>query len=285
MNTQLTNVISIFGASDEKELRSILNPDADKITNHILLDTKYRLVDEDPGSNLDHFTFYYSMDKNNSPGAVTTNIPLENIVSMKMYKTRIPYPAVMTPISYKISAAIKEFTAQSYIMPSGFRAHWIFGAVKIRNSTMIDAVIENYNDGIFNFSKPITVVNSMTLIFGDPLYQNIFWNDRGKCTFNGQWITTILPHNFDTTVSGSTYVTFLDFNTADPVKDKDIIDNMNTNSYTATIASPNLLNLTGISLASITALPLDTQFTIYYSERRIYMPIEFTMKKKEKESI
>jgi hypothetical protein len=279
---QLINVARIFGTSDEKELRALFDPAANKITNHVLLDSKYRLIDEtDAGQTLDHFTFYYSLDRISAPGAVTTNIPLENIVSMKMYKTRIPLPAVMTPLSYKVAIAIREFTAQSYILPSGFKAHWLLGLSNIVNSFMLNTIIENFNDGIFNFSTPINVVNSMTLIFGDPLYQNIFWNDRGPCTVDlAGLITTTYPHNFDPTISGGTYVTFFDFTTADPAKDKAVIDQLNNNDILVLFVGPNQLQIILVSLAGTTPMPPGTIFNIYYVERRIYMPIEFTMLKK-----
>lgn len=270
-NTQLAKVVKLFGTDVEKIKQT---------KTYVILDTRYRFIDEgDYNSTLDHFTFIYGSGRVNSPGTIMTTTPLSNIIAMKIYKTKIPVPSSKTPLSYKIGVSINEFTAQAYDC-SGNKVHWLLGLSQNSNINNVDIVVENYNDGIFNFSTPINVVNSLSISFSDPIHRTIFYNDRGLCTYTGvfpQTITTVYPHNFSN-IGNSTYIRFIDFTTADPVKDKDFIEMINTTDRVASISSSNTLTTFTPGFAGITPMPSGTIFTVFYSERRIFMPLEFTIK-------
>jgi hypothetical protein len=290
MESQPANITDIFGATTEKELRALFNPSANYIRVYAVLDSKYRLIDDTRQDLLDHYTFYYSVSRNESLGSFRTVNPLANVVSMKMYKTRIPNIPTASAGSRRVSVAIEEFTAQSCVLANGGKAHWILGTEDVADSHCTDMVIENFNDGIFNFTIPINVVDKLTLTFGDPINRISWFNDRDTCTITygaNTILTTTLPHNFNVVKAGYTFVTFSNFTTANPNVDKTLIDYFNNNEIVGLLTGPNTIELlssvtsvtptAGVPLntASLTPLPPGTLFDIYYEERRIFMPIEF----------
>ena len=213
-----------------------------------------------------------------------------NIISMKLYKTKIPNIPNISAASRRISIALKEFAAQACMLASGARAHWILGIEDVPDSHCTDMLIENFSDGVFNFAIPINVIDKLTLVINDPLYKINWWNDRDKCTITygvNTVVTTTLPNNFNVITASYTFVSFFNFTTADPVADKAIIDYLNSGEVIAQITGPNTLLLLqtitsvnpflGVPLdtSSVTPLPPATQFDIYYEERRIFLPIEF----------
>jgi hypothetical protein len=70
----------------------------------------------------------------------------------------------------RVSILIEEFASQSFIAENGRRFHFLlrpeFSNV-IQNN--IELSTEDYNDGIFNFNKAITKLDTCTISFGDPL--------------------------------------------------------------------------------------------------------------------
>jgi hypothetical protein len=286
---QPANIVDIFGATDERKLREIFNPAANYVRNYIVLDTKYRVIDDTVQTTLDHYTFYYSIGRIAAPGTFQSSFPISNIMSMKMFKTRVPNIPNASTGARRISVAINEFTAQAFILSTGTKAHWVLGIEDIADSHCTDMIIENYDDGIFNFSVPINIVDKITLSFNDPLNKISWWNDRDTCTFTyglNTTITTTLPNNFDPTKAPYTFVSFTNFTTADPIADKAIIDFINSGELAAVIIGANQLELvrtvTNVSpflyvpldTSTLTALPPGTQFNVFYEERRIFMPIE-----------
>lgn len=287
---QLANVTDILGATTEREIRALFNPTANYVKNYIVLDSKYRVIDDTRQDILDHFTFYYSTNRVASPGTVLSSFPLSNIMSMKLYKTRIPNIPNASTGSRRVSVTINEFAAQAYILPTGNRAHWVLGTQDVADSHCTDMIIENFSDGIYNFNIPINVIDKFTITINDPLNKISWFNDRDTCTISygaNTVITTTLPHNFNPVKAPYTFVSFTDFTTASPNVDKTLIDFINGGEIIATITGANTLELVqtvssavpyvGVPLntASLTPLAPGTKFNVFFEERRIYMPIEF----------
>lgn len=287
---QPINVTEILGASSEKDVRAMFNPTANYVKNYIVLDSKYRVIDDSKQDTLDHYTFYYSADRISSPGSFSASGAISNIMSMKIYKTRIPNIPSASIGARRVSVAIKEFTAQSYILSTGNKAHWILGTQDVADSHCTDMIIENFSDGIFNFSIPINILDKCTIEIYDPLNKIIWFNDRDTCTITygaNTILTTTLPHNFDSAKAPYTFVSFGTFTTAAPIADKTIIDYINNREVIAQITGANTLlllqNVTSVTpfvgvplnTAAITPLPAPTTFPIFYEERRIFMPVEF----------
>lgn len=288
---QPVNVVDILGAKSEDELKTLLNPSAKYTKNYVVLDSKYRAIDDVKQDTLDHFTFYYSPGKIASEGSFQSTKALSNIVSMKIYKTVIPNVPNTSSRTKRISMVFEEFSGQSYILSTGLKAHWVLGTEDIAQSNCTNMIIENFSDGIFNFTTPINVVDKITISFGDPLNKVVWWNDRDKCTFQygpRTYITTTQPSNLNGIASPFTFISFSNFTTAAPGVDKSTIDFINNTELVAIMMSSNVFEIvrgidqyspwfTGIPLdtSGLTTLPGGTLFNMFYEERRIFLPVEF----------
>lgn len=278
---------SILGLKSEYKIQTLFNPEATLIRNYIVLDSKYRIIDNTAGaSNITSFKWSYTDNINLQVGSVNTVGNIKNIKSIRVYQPRVPFvQSYMVTESRRINMLIHEFQAQSFLDYSGRKFHFDFQIILPFNTdpypNMVELFVEDFGDGEFKFRKPITTFDTLTISFGN--FANIvpFNYDSDTITFTYGTTTTLTtsqPHLFSTGVT--TYVTITGFTTANPTVDASIISTINSlYEQAATITGSNTMTIS-VDTSTITALTGLTA-SIYFEERRIVIPLEFTYYKGE----
>jgi hypothetical protein len=277
------DISSLLGYSDAFTLQKIFNPPATYVKNYLVLDSKYRILEDDPNGDIKRFKWAYVENANIENGVINSVGKIRDVVSMYIYKPLIPYVAnYMSLNSNRISILIEEFGAQSFILANGRRAHWLFALKQTYNDLMVSLSIEDYNDGIFNFRKPITTFDTITMSFGNPDTLIPFQLDRDEVTFtygNRTVLTTVRPHGFQ--LGSALHVTISGFRTGNPVADSAVISAMNSQQEKGvTLTGPNTMNFS-VNTSTITPIP-GLIATVYYEERRFIIPIELTHLRSDK---
>jgi hypothetical protein len=277
-------ITSLVGQSSAFAIQNIFNPTAAQIKNYVVLDSKYRNIIDT--STITNFNFAYVPTGYLQAGTVNSIGNIKDVVSMRLYKPIIPYvPQYMNVDARRISITINEFSSQSYILSNGRRAHWIlaYDSVGLTDTTNnLELSIQDFNDGIFTFQKPITTFDTLTVSFGNPDTLIPFKSDRDTCTFtygNPTIITTTHAHEFAT--SATTYITITSFTTNNTIADANTIAAVNNlQEYLATSTGTNTMEIP-INTSSITAKP-GLVANVYYEDRRFILPIEFTYLRSDK---
>lgn len=174
IETEDIEIKSILGVNDISTLQFLFNPSSLYTHYYIVLDTNFRLTDNDNDTTINKFRWNYAATQNLRTGFANTVGRVRDIIGIRMYQPRVHYLAAMDNTAKRISVLIEEFSSQAFIGENGRRFHFLFRPVLEPVSytpaeTQIELTTEDYNDGIFNFRKPITTFDSITLSFGDPL--------------------------------------------------------------------------------------------------------------------
>ena len=163
-------VLSEFmGINDLSEFKMLFNPESMLVHYYMVLDSNFRDTTEENPSAITRFTWKYAPTQFVGQGFCNSVGVIRDIVGMRMYQPRIPYLAAMNTDAKRVSVLIEEFAPQAFIAENGRRFHFLLRPNFITGQTDIELSTEDYNDGIFNFRKPITKIDSMTLSFGEPL--------------------------------------------------------------------------------------------------------------------
>jgi hypothetical protein len=139
----------------------------------------------------------------NQPGAAISVINVEKIISMTVPKIRIPFNQSIVQTGYnRVSLLIKEFASQSIVAQEGRNYHFMFDIeVEASAINLIPLQYGDQNGGHFEFTKPLTQVDTITLTWGNPLELVEFNADRMKFVvdyFNPARFTATQPHNNNT---------------------------------------------------------------------------------------
>ena len=266
---------SVFDKTTVKDLAHELRKDLRYTYDYIVLDSKYRQLQEIGNADIKTFVWGYSPGKNIAVGNVNSSSDIERIVSIKLDSICLPYGIERYDgnLSYtRISVVIKELIAQSYMLSSKMNAHWILCNSEqfYANKKRIEFTTDDFHKGTFVFNKPITYLDSLTISFGSPLYPISFLFDRDTCTATygvNTTLTCTYPHMFN----GSFYITISNFNTADIINDKDVISRMNNQTEILVTGSGNNI-IVPIDTSTITPIG-GLQFNVFYEDRRIVMPM------------
>lgn len=165
-----TSIDKFLGINDLTELKLLFNPESMYVHYYLVLDSNYRDLTQEISSNITKFRWAYTPTQNTSASGFCNSVGvIRDIIGMRMYQPRVPYRSAMNSNSKRVSVLIEEFQAQSFICENGRRFHFILRPVFVTGQTSIELSTEDYNDGIFNFRKPITTFDTITLSFGDPL--------------------------------------------------------------------------------------------------------------------
>lgn len=158
---------SFLGITDIKKLLYLFNPASMYKHEYVLLDTDYRRKTE-TSANVSRFSWNYSLSRNVSTEFCTSAGPISNIVGMRLYQPTIHYLAAMVTSSRRITVLIEELSSQSYVNSNGEKYHFILRPNYPASGTpsYIELSTEDYNDGLFSFKKPITSLNTITVVFG-----------------------------------------------------------------------------------------------------------------------
>lgn len=169
-NTDKALVLSEFlGINDLNEFRMLFNPESMYVHYYLVLDSDYRDTTEEIPTAITKFTWRYAPTQFTGTGFCNSVGVIRDIIGMRMYQPRVPYLAGMNTDAKRVSVLIEELASQAFIAENERRFHFLLRPNFITGQTDIELSTENYNDGIFNFRKPITKIDSFTLSFGDPL--------------------------------------------------------------------------------------------------------------------
>lgn len=165
---------SVLGVNDIQTIKYLFNPSSMYEHYYVVLDTNYRATDYDNSTTINKFRWYYAETQNLRTGFTNSVGKVHDIIGVRMFQPRVHYLAAMDNTAKRISVLIEEFSHQAFIGENGRRFHFLFrpvlSAVEVSPAdTQIELTTEDYNDGIFNFRKPITTIDTLTLSFGDPL--------------------------------------------------------------------------------------------------------------------
>jgi len=217
------DINKIFGTTTKYQLQKLINPDALNAQNYIYLNSKFRNTVATDGIN--RFLWNENPQGNAGAGNFAYIGAIRDIVSIKVYPFRIPYPSDGSADNgfKQINLLFEEFNNQAFI-DVGRRFHIVFQVTVDAN--WINLVPYRNNDGVFRFEKPLTDINKLTISFGSPTTIINFDADRLPCTFIYGAITTVVFTTDHNLTAGDT-ISFNNFTTADPATDLAVINEMN----------------------------------------------------------
>lgn len=229
--TQITNsfsntvdIASILGSKSFNDLKNIFAPAAAIKHAYILLDSRYRVLDNDGRS---FIKWNFINNTSVAQGSVNAVGDIQNIVSARVFPFRVPYNAQADNSYKRVTMYIQEFSAQSVIAQENRQYHYIF-PITVENR-FISLEVPRDSDGIYRFRNPISRLDSITINFGSPLQQITFDSDRRNMLVDSYGtVTTFVstdPHGLET--GDLIYVSY--FTTANPnaVLDSGIISAIN----------------------------------------------------------
>lgn len=274
--TSIDNIAGFLGVKDIPTLQMLINPSSSLKKNYIVLDTRHRDISSDTGSTISSFTWnFLNNSAINTEGAVNSLGNVQNVVKVQTGDIRIPYQDQMFLNHLRrISLFIQEFSSQSYIAQEGWRYHFMFSSQV--ESNMVNCATLNKADATFEFAKPITQLNSITISFGCPFEKIQFDVDRMLMNFaytNPATLTSLTPHNLQT--GDQIYITT--FTTNDTNTDSAIIAAVNSpNGYNVNVVNSTTIKLVGLDLTTVTAPIIPYNITVYFGSKRIIIPLEIT---------
>lgn len=219
-NTSLDNIV--------QRVSSLTTPK----TIRILLDTRYRILDND-GTAYYRWNFISRVDL--QQGSVNATTEIANITAIRSFSIKLPYVSLLDNNAYnRVTMYISEFSAQSIIGQESRNYHFMYQSKT--NNRFVDLEFGDIPESAYyRFRKPIARLDTITITFGSPLQPVIFDTDRlymNISTYGA--ITTIVGqqnHNLET--GDLVYIT--DFNTTSPNNDLTTIQSINdSNGVVAT---------------------------------------------------
>ena len=287
---QPSNISNLLGITSSNNAARVLNPNSFLRKNYIMLDSRYRDLTGTNSDGITAFSWNYVLQSvSMAQGTVNIVGNVRDIVSLRIYPSRIPYVLSADNKYSRISILITELSSQSFISHEKRNFHFMLRSVIDDNFINLDT--HNFNDGYFYFEKPITTLNRLTLTFGSPLEPVVFDKDRDVCIidyFSIQPLTKITtgplnspkPHNL---VNGDVvYFTYFKTGYIDPVLvneiliDETIVNNINRLSgWIITVIddfSFSIIYDTSTIQSPISLL----EFNVYYGSKRMFIPIELT---------
>ena len=229
---------SIFGLSDVRKLVGKLSEATTIKHAYFMLDTKYRTLETDGTT---HFRWNSINSVTRGQGTINILGSIRDIISISTYPIRIPNVATAFTPYERISIFIEEFIAQSYIAHENRNFHFI-GSSKIKGN-WVNICPTDYNEGCYNFDKPITHIDTLTISFASPLEPVIFDKDRLQTTVISYASPTILQTSENHNLLLGDIVYIDDFNT-NSINDGTISNVFNRQSgHTATILTPTTFSI------------------------------------------
>ena len=277
-----SSIISAFDTTNIYNTARILNPQSKKRENHIFLDSRYRLLDEQSPTEIREFKWFYAPGTAAlSEGSVNMIGNTRDIIAIRVHPFRIPYTETADNRYSRISMLINELTGQSFIAHENRNFHFMFKTTI--DSEFIDLEAEVFN-GYFKFEKPITTLNTITLSFGNPLEQIIFDRDRDVCTFDyisnapDTLITTEKDH--DLSNGDRVYISNFDVGSVPPalIQQNEINQRIKSeinkkNGHLVTVVSSNQFTIPFDS-SNIQNPITNLASNVYYGSKRIFIPID-----------
>lgn len=182
----MPNIESLLGIRTANDAARILNPNSRLRKNYLILDSRYRNI-SGQNSNLvnggiEKLSWVFNLSRYAINGSVNAVGTIRDIVSMHIFPFRIPYTESGDNTYSRISLFIEEFGAQSFIAHEDRKFHFMLQSQV--DGSFINLLTDQFNDGVFQFSKPITTIENITISFGSPISNIIFDRDRDICTID-----------------------------------------------------------------------------------------------------
>jgi hypothetical protein len=191
------DVVSLLGNKTLADLQKLINPGLVKRTISIILDTRYRILDNDGTT---YFRWNFNNNEITTQGTVNAIGNIRDITSIRIFPIRLPYNSHLDNDYDRVTIFIQEFSAQAFIAQENRRFHFIFSTSTA--DRWINLEPESFNDGYFRFRTPITRLDTLTLTLGSPLEQVVFDTDRMLANVTTYAttteFTTVSPHILET---------------------------------------------------------------------------------------
>jgi len=216
------DIASILGTKSLTDLKNLIAPGASLKRAYILLDSRYRTLDNDGKNNI---KWIFTNNSNVTQGSVNAIGDIQNIVSMKVSSFKIPFIDNADNPAKRITMYIQELSAQSVIAQEGRQYHFMFPITV--EDRFINLEVQRESDGVFRFRSPVARIDTLTISFAAPLQLITFDSDRRNMRVEsyGNVITFVSadPHKLE---SGDiVYITY--FTKANPNADANIISAVN----------------------------------------------------------
>ena len=272
---QITNISGFLGKTDDSSFLQLVNPQAVLRKNYIILDSFYRDTSVDtPGSGITNFQWNFLANSNqNRPGAINSLGNVQQLVSMTCPNIRIPYQNNALVNSYKrITMTVNEFSGQSYIGQEGRKFHFMF-STELDTNMLECSTLFSSGKSTFEFAKPITQIDTITISFACPLEPLVFDMDRSLMAVSYQAqarLTSTVPHKLQT----GDQVYLRDFTTGNPIADTAIIQAANRiQGYNVFVIDALTVDLPDLDLSSVTPIvPYTVQ--VLFGSKRVFVPLE-----------
>lgn len=235
----------------------------------MLLDSRYRALRNAASD----YTWSISDQPSDTPGSVSTQAGMSNILSMKFSEFFIPYVPEADNPAKKITVLIDTLSMSSVMAHENRHYHVICDTSIVTNR--IRLVPENC--GVFKFNEPIDHLKRISISFANPLVQLNFLPDTYSVTLsvnapNSTYISFLTKHY----VSDGELILITGFTTANPSSDFAAIAAVNNpNGVVVSVVDDYTLEITQ-DLSTSTLLTDPPSTFAYISSRRIMIPIEFT---------
>lgn len=277
--TQLSkniNISKIFGTDNLKLIQRIINPRSIIKRQYVSLNSVNRRIDLDTTNTS---TWFYTPDGFIDNG-ITTTLRFKNIIGMRI--NNIAYDSFYSQRSRLYNLLIKEFSAQSFNAHENRKFHFMFQDSLYITPIPAGSVNSNrqlriLNGGRYKFYKPITELNSLTLSFGNVTKEMPFPLSRRYIR-----AATILKSNPVQLITTSTIekyesgdiVRFVNFTTANPITDQNLIAEVNRDSGHAITKITNSKFSIPIDFTGLT-FPALKVFQVVNETRNININLEF----------
>lgn len=277
-----SNINKLLNMTTANEVVRVLNPKSQYKRNHILLDSRYRIIDEQSPYNVSSFKWnYIQKSQSTAEGSVNIIGNVRDIIGLRIYPFRIPYNESADNKYSRISLLIQELSAQTFIAHENRKFHFMLNSTI--DSEFINLEADVYN-GFFWFEKPITSLDTLTISFGNPLEQITFDRDRDFCSFNYfslaslTQITTEKEHNLAN--GDRVYFDNFDVGFVNPtlVNQKAINDEIKTSinsdsGHLVTVISPTIFSIPFDS-SQIQNPISNLRVRVFFGSKRLFVPIE-----------
>ena len=236
---------------------------------YICLDSFNRRVDNDKQSSV--YSWYYTEQRTTTAGFITSTAPIKNITSIRLYQPSVPaWPQLNS--SGRVSIYFPEFSTYAYSPANSQPYHYLLRySTSIMSARFVELNLEEYNNGVFTFQKPITKLDTLSVSFGNPNNTITFNNDRdtGHVTGYGNSTTITMdnPHN----LQNNDVVYIKEFVTGLPGYDAGLNNGL---GFAVSVTGANTFTVAvNTSSGSIPWIP-NAAISCLYGPFRLIMPLE-----------
>ncbi len=241
--------LGMFGNASPYDVQRYFNPQALVIKTSIVLDTKYRKL-ESGGNDFYSWDVVEGLTRTQGSSNVTSKI--RDVISLRIMKTRVPFTASAQNDLGRMSILIDEFSAQSFVAQENRKFHFI--GELTATGDFYEVNFDQFNEGVFNFNKPVTTFSTMSLYYGSPIEPISFDDDRTTCLLQPDTvytatptIVTQIPHKINT----GNRVYLSGFTTSNPTADAYLIQALNNKYYAVTKVDDVTLQIPDLASSAI----------------------------------